>query len=203
MSVTFLGLISRDIKVFIVVMVCSVSLAGISSLYFKSKRDEKSTVERTYIEIKNKFDEAVNSRKRIAMFKSRFIKLKNLGIDGEENRLNWIDIIESTTERSGIPYVKYKIGAQALSDDKALGKKYENIDIYKSIMDLEMHLLHEGDLYVLTGELDKKAKGLFDINSCEITRIKKTVVNLVMDSNSRNFIAKCSLSWYTMKDRGV
>ncbi|MDH5764581.1 MAG: hypothetical protein OEZ38_01090 [Gammaproteobacteria bacterium] len=203
MNMSLIGLVARDIKVFMIIIICSVIIVGITNLYYKDKDYEKAVVEKSYENIKKKFDEAVNSRKRIEIFKGRFIKLKELGIDGVERRLNWISTIESTTEKRGIPYVKYKISSQAVSNDQSLAQKYKDIGIYKSTMDLEMHLLHEGDLYTITDDLDRKAKGLFDINSCEISRVKKNTNNLVMEKNDRNFIAKCTLNWYTMKDKGA
>jgi len=117
--------------------------------------------------------------------------------------LNWIDLIDNTSRNEGIPYVKYKISQQEKVADKQLASKYSGIDVYQSKMQLDMRMLHEGDLYALIKVLDDHAKGLFDIHSCEIRRSKSHSPYVINTGTNRNFFSTCLLNWYTMKPKGI
>jgi len=61
------------------------------------------------------------------------------------------------------------------------------------VMTLNIKMAHEGDLFALLNDL-KKADGLFAIDSCNIEKISKKVVD-----TENNMKAYCKLGWYTFK----
>ena len=68
-------------------------------------------------------------------------------------------------------------------------------------MTLNMQLLHEGDLYTIINTLDKKAKGLFDVQSCKITKNLSSISALLEKDSDKNFATVCVLNWYTMQKK--
>ena len=203
MSILIIKAIQSEIARFLLAVLFAVIFSGGSYYYYQSFNEERQIAENNLDKIKKKYAQAVESKKTVEEFKKRYEKLKSLEITDKENRLNWIDLIENTSRREGIPYVKYKISQQEKSTDKKLLSKYSGIDVYQSKMQLEMHLLHEGDLYTLIRALDKQAKGLFDIHSCEIRRNKENSPSAINTGTNRNFMSMCILNWYTMKPKGV
>ena len=203
MSILIIKAIQSEIARFLLAVLFAVIFSGGSYYYYQSFNEERQIAENNLDKIKKKYAQAVESKKTVEEFKKRYEKLKSLEITDKENRLNWIDLIENTSRSEGIPYVKYKISQQEKSTDKKLSSKYSGIDVYQSKMQLEMHLLHEGDLYTLIRALDKQAKGLFDIHSCEIRRNKENKPSAINTGTNRNFMSMCILNWYTMKPKGV
>ncbi|MDH5473436.1 MAG: hypothetical protein OEY61_11320 [Gammaproteobacteria bacterium] len=203
MSLELIKALQNDITRFLIIIVLSAIFAGGSYYYFQSISEERSLSESNLLKIKKKYAAAIESKKTVEEFKKRYEKLKVLEITETENRLNWIDLIESTARNKGIPYVKYKISKQEPSSDLALTSKYKGIDVFQSQMQLEMNILHEGDVYELMQALDKQALGIFDISSCNIKRKKIDNLSVVESGTDRNFSAVCVLNWYTMKPKGV
>ena len=203
MSLLIIKAIQHDIARFLIALLVAVLCTGGSYYYYQSINEEKATAENNLNKIKKKYAKAVDSKKTVEEFKKRYEKLKSLEITDIENRLNWIDLIENTSRNEGIPYVKYKISQQEKVVDKKLSAIYSGIEVYQSKMQLEMHMLHEGDLYTLIKVLDEHAKGLFDIHSCEIRRTKVDSPSAVSTGTNRNFFSTCLLNWYTMKAKGV
>ena len=203
MNLELIKSIQNDIARFLMAVVFSAIFAGGSYVYYESIHEEKLLAESNLNNIKNKYARAIESKKTVEEFKKRYEKLKALEVTETENRLNWIDLIENISRNKGIPYVKYKISKQEPSSDKTLAAKYSGIDVYKSKMQLEMHLLHEGDVYTMLKVLDEKASGIFDIDSCSITRKKIDNPSVLDSGTNRNFSAVCVLNWYTMKPKGI
>ena len=65
-------------------------------------------------------------------------------------------------------------------------------------MTLDIKMAHEGDLFALLNDLSK-ADGLFAVDSCDIEKISKEVVDADNDMNDSNMKAYCELGWYTFK----
>ena len=66
-------------------------------------------------------------------------------------------------------------------------------------MMLEMRMLHEGDLFRMFEELDKKAKGLFEIKVCNLQRESDMALMHTSEVTDKNIRAMCELIWYTFK----
>jgi hypothetical protein len=60
-------------------------------------------------------------------------------------------------------------------------------------MTLDIKMAHEGDLFALLNDL-RKADGLFAVDSCDIEKISKKVVD-----TDNNMKAYCELRWYTFR----
>ena len=203
MSLLIIKAIQGDIVRFLLAVIFSVLCVGGSYYYYQSINEERNIAENNLNSIKIKYAKADESKKTVEEFKKRYEKLKSIEITGIENRLNWIDLIDNTSRNEGIPYVKYKISQQEKVADKQLASKYSGIDVYQSKMQLDMRMLHEGDLYALIKVLDDHAKGLFDIHSCEIRRSKSDSPSVINTGTNRNFFSTCLLNWYTMKPKGI
>jgi len=68
--------------------------------------------------------------------------------------------------------------------------------LFKSVMNLNMQLLHEGDLFRLFEILDEKAKGAYNIENCTIT---STSTRILEAPGSANLSARCELIWHSIK----
>jgi len=96
--------------------------------------------------------------------------------------------------------VKYDIASQVLLDKNTLDKRYAGIDVFKSVMSLEMKFIHEGDLFVMLNALREEAKGLVAVDKCDVELINKDINDgLIGQDVTDNMRAYCELSWYTLK----
>jgi hypothetical protein len=92
-----------------------------------------------------------------------------------------------------MPSVKYSISTQLALDERNLKADYRGIDVFKSLMTLDIKMAHEGDLFALLNDLEK-ADGLFAVDRCDIEKISKAAVD-----TENAMKAYCELGWYTFR----
>lgn len=193
--------LQKELGIFLLSLAIATTLVVVSMLYWESAFEDKQMSKNNLAGAKEKYYLAIDRKRLLKEFESEYNKLIKEGVVGDEHRLNWIDIVEQTTKKEKIPYVKYKINKQATATESELGALYPGIDIFKSSMMLDMQLLHEGDLYTVINKLNDNAKGLFNVESCNLMRNQYTSGSVLENKTDKNFTAKCSLVWYTMREK--
>jgi len=199
--------INQDIKkaliTFVVILLSMISMVTASDVY-RSKASEKNT--RSLAEMRswnNKIEEANKNNQILVQHEDTFKKLKDNFVIGDENRLSWVEVVQKVADSRKIASVKYDIASQVLLDKNSPGNEYTGIDVFKSVMSLEMKFIHEGDLFVMLNALRKEAKGLVAVDKCDVELINKDVNDGIIGQNKTdNMRAYCELSWYTLKKAG-
>ena len=183
----------RAAGVFVVMLALSIIVASVSHAYMDDIYQDQKSAKRAMQKWQKKINSSVENNQIIDEFESNFLKLVNQGVVGAEDRLSWFETIQNTAKKRGMPSVKYSVSAQKVLDEKNLKNQYRGIDVFKSVMILDIKMAHEGDLFALLNDLEK-ADGLFSVDSCDIEKISKQDVNtdIVMK-------AYCKLGWYTFK----
>lgn len=194
--------LKSELSLFFMVLLLSILLVSGVYLYRQSLIEDMSLAEARLNNIQKKYQQAKHRSRLMQEYKEKFALLKDNNIIGEENRLNWIDSLDSIIEQEQIPYLKYRISQQRPFNDRKLLNQYPDMKVFQSPMELEMSLLHEGDLFAIINNLDEKAKGLFDIEKCSIQRSKRLEGSVLDSRTDSNFKAKCALNWYTFKPQG-
>lgn len=196
--------VNQDIKkalvVFVLILLSMITMVTFSEIY-KSNANENNA--RTIGEMRswrNKIEVANKNNQILVQHEDTFKKLKDKYVIGDENRLSWVEVVQKVADSRRIASVKYNIASQELLDKNTLGKKYAGIDVFKSVMSLEMKFIHEGDLFVMLNALRDEAKGLVAVDKCDVELINKEVNDGIIGQNiTDNMRAYCELSWYTLK----
>lgn len=193
----------KESALLVIAIVLSLLLVGISSYYRDGVEQNKKLANEALSAARVKYNDARDRKKLLEEFEQRYKKLEQDGIVGEEQRLNWVDLIESISSQYGLSYVKYRIEKQQRVNDPGISELYPEIDVYRSKMKIEMQLLHEVDIYRLLNTLDVKANGLFDIENCAIKRNNTNYKTIIEETTGNNFSADCVLNWYTLVQSGT
>jgi hypothetical protein len=143
---------------------------------------------------KNKIDGSRESNRIIGEYEHSYINLVKNSVVGEENRLSWFETIQATTNARGMPSVKYNVASQKLLESSSTYASV-GLQVYRTKMTLDIKMAHEGDLFVMLNSLEKKAKGLFSVDKCNIEQTDTSNAA----SNENKMQAYCELSWYTFK----
>ena len=199
--------INQDIKkallTFAIILLSMISMVIASDVY-RSNASEKNA--RTMAEMRswsNKIEDANRNNQILVQHEETFKKLKDNFVIGDENRLSWVEVVQKVADSRKIASVKYDIASQVLLDKTILGSEYAGIDVFKSVMSLEMKFIHEGDLFVMLNALRREAKGLVAVDNCDVELINKDVNDGIIGQNTTdNMRAYCELSWYTLKKAG-
>jgi hypothetical protein len=194
--------LKNELGLFFMVLLVAILLVGGVYLYRQSLIEDMNLAEARLSNIQKKYQQAKDRSRLMQEYREKFALLKDSNIIGDENRLNWIDSLDRIIEQEQIPYLKYRISQQRPFNDRKLLNQYPDIKVFQSPMDLEMNLLHEGDLFAIINNLDAKAKGLFDVEQCSIERSKRLEASVLESKTDSNFKAKCALNWYTFQPQG-
>ena len=185
--------LSRSLIVFAITLVISLIMVLASSAYVTQASDDQMAAKRAMRIWQTKIDNSVENNQIIDEFESNFLRLVNQGVVGDEDRLSWFETIQNTARKRNMPLVKYSISTQKKLDAANIKREFQGINVFKSIMTLDIDMAHEGDLFAILNDL-KKADGLFAIDSCDIEKINKEI-----QLEGNNMKAYCELGWYTFK----
>jgi len=201
MIANFFNSMKKELTVFLLSIIIATSIIVISHSVLETALENKKTQETSLENTKQRYYTAIQRRQILEKFEDRYTALKKAGIANNEDRINWVDTISNIALDYKIPHLKYSINKQEKIKSNKLNNRYPDIDIFKSTMTLNMQLLHEGDLYTILNNLDKSAKGLFDIQSCSILSNSVENSSLTEKNTDTNFASVCVLNWYTMQKK--
>ncbi len=192
--------IKKSLLVFVVILISMTTMVMVSDAY-RSNAAEKNARKLTEMRSwRNKIEEANKNNQILVQHEDTFKMLKDNFVIGDENRLSWVEVVQKVADSRKIASVKYDIASRVLLDKNTLGAKYAGIDVYKSVMSLEMKFIHEGDLFVMLNALKEEAKGLVAVDKCDVELINKDVNDGIIGQNvTDNMRAYCEFSWYTLK----
>lgn len=117
------------------------------------------------------------------------------GFVGEERRIEWVDSLRTIHQQNRLFSINYTIGTQeAYKPTFALN--VGSFTLHRSIMKLELSMLHEGDLLRLIEVLEAQKTTPFIVRQCEITRLTAITTNTLKP----NMLANCELDWLTLRE---
>lgn len=118
------------------------------------------------------------------------------GFIGEEKRIEWIESLRKIHAQNKLFSIDYSIGLQENYKPNFLSN-LGNFKLHRSVMKLNLDMLHEGDLLALIDGLQEQTTP-FIVRDCEITRPIGAVINT--KNISANLKAACEIDWLTLRD---
>jgi hypothetical protein len=123
-------------------------------------------------------------------------KLLASGFVGEERRIEWIEALRQIHAQHKLFSIDYSIGLQESYNPSFL-PNLGNFKLKRSVMNLKLDMLHEGDLLALLDGLLEQTTP-FIVRECEIKRPVGAVVNA--KNMVSNMQANCEIDWLTLRD---
>jgi hypothetical protein len=189
--------LKRAVYVFAGVTLVVLCVVSVAWLYMDNAAQQKQEAERALKIWKNRVDASSQSNTIIDTYEDTYLDLVNHNVIGEEDRLSWYETIRATSEERGMPSVKYSVTSQVQVNPREVAKVWKGLDLYRSVMTMDIRMSHEGDLFALLNNLAREANGLYVVDACDVERIDFKVSP---DSTGLdNMKAWCELSWYTIR----
>lgn len=134
-------------------------------------------------------------KETIVKYLPHYQQLITSGFIGEERRIEWVDDLRTIHQQNKLFGINYSIGAQ---------EQYKPVftlntgpfTLHRSIMKIELSMLHEGDLLTMIDALLARDATPFMPRECVITR----VVNGSKNKLAPNLMASCELNWITISE---
>jgi hypothetical protein len=145
---------------------------------------------------RQKFQSSGLEKETIMQYLPAYNDLLASGFIGEERRIEWIERLRQIHAQHKLFSIDYSIGLQEDYKPSFLPNMGTFV-LHRSIMKLNLDMLHEGDLLSLLDGLHEQTAP-FIVRDCEIKRPIGAVVNSkVLTSNLK---AACEIDWLTLRD---
>lgn len=149
--------------------------------------------------LKNKKRLQLENIRLMGEFKPTYEKFSAKGVFNQEPRMQWLEnVLAIGDELKFTEPIKYSLKIRS-DYNPPFPVRTGSFKLYYSRMELDMNLLHEGDLLNFFRLLEARAPGIFDVKNCLLERIANS--NLIEGNKlATTLSAKCDLDWYTMWD---
>lgn len=115
-----------------------------------------------------------SERRRIDReYSEQFAQLDSAGYFNKANKLDWVEQIEKGARHLRIPLSKYELSEHSKMP-LPVPAAAQRLGLYKTPLQLELTMLHEGDLLAMEHYLANSNLGLFTFESCELRRTRDT-----------------------------
>ena len=157
-----------------------------------AKRD-RATAQAERNEFDGKLKQVRNEEDEIKQKSVVFNALQTRGMIGEEQRLEWVELIKEIRETRRLIDLQYEIAPQRrLDTDAAKGFAF-----YSSTMRLQLKLLHEEDLTRLIDDLRERARALIQVKHCDVSRLSQGAGD---GAPIAQLQADCRIDWITLRE---
>ncbi len=188
------NILKGPLIVFCVCLIIASALIG-GSYYFNSSLNQEFKNNKSIFQsISQRYLDVDQEEKLLRDYYPKFVELYNHGVIGREKRLNWIEALRQGGENIVLPSLTYSINSQEehIPDYEI---NYNGYVLYRSSMELDLGMLHEGDLFKLIDYMNKSADGIYTLSECTF-RMNGTKVQF--DKDHANISASCLLYWITI-----
>ncbi|MFT3847551.1 MAG: hypothetical protein QM739_02420 [Propionivibrio sp.] len=178
------------------------TLVGIVTVYLSSGAMQTAARDRTTVlternEFDGKLKRVRNEESEIRQKAAVFSALQARGMIGEEQRLEWVELIKEIRDTRRLIDLQYEIAPQRRLDAAADAKTGDGFAFYSSSMKLQVKLLHEEDLTRLLDDLRNRARALIQVKSCNVSRLSPGPVG---GSPAAQLQADCQIDWITLRE---
>jgi hypothetical protein len=184
----------------IIGLVLAIMIVGLLVTYADQYREENELALQTQQNLLNqarqKFQSSGIEKESIIQYLPIYNKLLASGFVGEERRIEWIEALRQIHAQHKLFSIDYSIGLQESYNPSFL-PNLGNFKLKRSVMNLKLDMLHEGDLLALLDGLHEQTTP-FIVRECEIKRPVGAVVNA--KNMVSNMQANCEIDWLTLRD---
>jgi hypothetical protein len=196
---------ARDLRQLVLPLLACVALLAAGSALITWSVGQRAAAERSLAAARDGRSQARERLMRIAEEEREvkeklevYRRLKDIGILGEERRLEWADAMGRIRTELELPDLRYRVERQQLL--KTVPGKPADVDFYASTMHVVLALLHEGDLLRFLGGLRASGNAYYAVRGCSVGRIGQPTASTGLSPRLR---AECEIDLITILDRAA
>lgn len=172
-------------------------LGGAALVFFSLEQQQQArrllgTAQAYNAQAQAKLKQVREEESEIKLKAALFSNLAARGVIGEEQRLDWVELLRDIRNNRRLLDIQYEFSPQ-----QPLGNGQGPWSFQVSSMRLQLQLLHEEDLLNVLADLRNTAKAQVLVRSCEVSRQPRPPG----DSTGlhANLKAQCLLDWITLR----
>ncbi|MDO9282927.1 MAG: hypothetical protein Q7T88_11155 [Methylotenera sp.] len=172
-------------------------LIGFAQYYNTNQEQALQTQQNLLNAARQRYQSSGTEKDIITEFLPQYQALISQGFVGEERRIEWVDDLRAQHKNHKLFGIKYNISQQE-KYTPAFAPNLGGFVLHRSIMKLELDMLHEGDLLQLTESLNANNAASFMLRDCEIVRLNAG--GALSNQLTANLHAQCELDWLTLRE---
>jgi hypothetical protein len=175
-------------------------LVGLLVSFADQYREKNETAMQTQQNLLNQARQKLQSsgleKETIVKYLPMYNDLLAKGFIGEERRIEWIEALRQIHAQHKLFSIDYSIALQENYQPSFL-PNLGNFVLHRSVMNLKLDMLHEGDLLALLEGLHEQTTP-FIVRDCEISR--PVGAQVITKNVVANMHANCEIDWLTLRD---
>lgn len=180
----------------LVAIIFAFGMVSYAQTYSDELDQKRQQQELQLMQARSRLQSSGQERESIIQYLPVYQRLIQQGFIGEERRIEWVDALRNIHQRDRLFGIRYSIGAQAPYTLSYVANPAP-FSLYRSVMSLELPLLHEGDILLLLDELRQIQRAAFLPRDCSITR-NSNLTN--PPSLTPTLMAVCELDWLSLRE---
>lgn len=180
------------------VVICMVLLAGFAQQQKASTASALQSREQQLNQARQRYQSSGQEKEAIVQYLPVYQRLISEGFVGEEKRIEWVDNLRTIHQENKLFGINYSIGVRE-PYKPGFNLNPGPLSLYRSVMKLELAMLHEGDLLLLVDALRARKITPFILRQCEVTKRP----GATFDKFAPNLQANCELDWITVREPRV
>jgi hypothetical protein len=174
--------------------------AGVGYAAFNSTQlaqRERAAAQAERNEFDGKLRRVSSEQSEIKQKSERFNALRARGVIGEEQRLEWVELLKAIRDQRRLLDLQYEFAPQRELDAKSDAKPDGNFTFFASTMKVQIKLLHEEDLTRFLADLSQQARALIQVKSCNVSRLQRDASE---NGSAAQLLADCQIDWITLRE---
>lgn len=172
-------------------------LGGAALVFFSLEQQQQArrllgTAQAHNTQAQAKLKQVREEESEIKLKAALFSNLAARGVIGEEQRLDWVELLRDIRNNRRLLDIQYEFSPQ-----QPLGNGQGPWSFQVSSMRLQLQLLHEEDLLNVLADLRNTAKAQVLVRSCEVSRQPRPPGE--SQGLHANLKAQCLLDWITLR----
>ena len=169
--------------------------------YYSSQQEQAMQAQQNLLNsAKQRYQSSGMEKETITEYLPRYQVLISKGFVGEERRLEWVDELRKLHKSFKLFSIKYGIGMEEPYKPGFVANTGGFV-LNRSIMTLDLDMLHEEDILQLTEQLSAGNEKVFMLRDCEINRLNAS--GAISKQLIANLHAKCELDWLTLREPAI
>ncbi len=173
----------------------AVGLISWSEDYLAQSLKNREAAQRQLTEARAQLLSVQSDQENMSAYALEYNALQEQKVIGSEQRLDWMEGLEKLRQQGRVLDFKYTISPQQSYTPKP-PLDAGNFQLSRSIMTLQIDLLHEEQLLHFFSNLNNQINGWFMLDGCTISRTGAT-------NELAPLKAECTGGWFTMKNKSA
>lgn len=184
-------------SVFAALLMVAIGAGALATALERTATAERAAhaAQRERDEFERRLQQVSQEEKDIRAKSALFADLQARGVIGDEQRLEWIELLKEIRDTQRLPDMHYEISPQKPLD--AAAGSTGDFDFQRSSMTLRLQLLHEEDLTRLLDELRQRARALVVVRQCVVSRLPRGAGE--RSASFAQLQAECRIDWITVR----